>query len=314
MKLTEEQRGSILSRLNDEQVQFLRDGMKRGKRTVFANTIASQKGLLVPEGATFEDIEHLVDSWILIDYIDAGAVTDDLKCECGRSLRYQYKVSNKQTGEERKFGIDHLELHTGIDAKTVSEIRSGFSKIDLELDELLLKIEADWSLEKISLPPFSHITLPHDIQLHIDLQLPLLDRQITRLRKLINEVGGRQPIASAAQVNRAPERKTPEIFHEVDLFTAYEHDAHHNKFDETENVELSSAQKQAVLSYLQRGVQSARIICELLIEDGTAKENRFSTGKPKFYVEVCWFIESHIYSGQCKMLSADQNDRTYQWN
>ncbi|MGG3471538.1 DUF3895 domain-containing protein [Neobacillus pocheonensis] len=310
LKLTEAQRDLILSSLNEEQVRFLKDEMKRGRRTVFANVIASQKGLRVPEGATFEDIEHLVDSWILVGYVDAGRVTSDLKCECGRSLRYQYHVINKQTGEERKFGIDHLELHTGIDAKTVSEIRSGFSMIDLELDEILLKIEAGWSIDKLSLPPFSDIKLPQDIQLHIDLQLPLLDRQIARIRKLINEaLIGNQPIINTRSDTKPPAAPKKSKNKEVDLFTTFEQ----NQVENDAQNGLTYGQEKAILTYLQSGIQSARIICEMMIKDGYAREIRFVTNKPKFYVEVCWFIESFIPSGQCKLLSADRSDRTYQW-
>lgn len=300
MKLTEAVRDDILSCLDEEQILFLREELRRGKRTVFANIIAEQKGLRVPEGATFEDIEYLVDSWILIGYIDAGRVTADLKCECGRSLRYQYHVLNKQTGQELKFGIDHLEMHTGIDAKTVSEIRSGFSRIDLELDEILLKIDAGWSIDKERLPPFSHIQLPQDIQRHLDIHVPLLDRQVVKLKRLINE---HLILKLAEQRTDAPiKRKTKSLTN--DLFSAIEEEG----FEE-----LTIDKKQAILTHLQNGVKSARILCELLIKDGVISDKRYLTGKPSLYVDVCWFIDSFVSTNQCEFISGDQSDRLYKW-
>jgi len=308
MKLPEEKRSEILDSLNINQVNFLKDELKRGKRTVFANTIATQKGLRIPENATYEDIEHLVDSWILIGYVDAGHVTPELKCECGRSLRYQYHVINKQTKEERRFGIDHLELHTGIDAKTVAEILNGFSKIDLELDEILLKLDAGWSISVESLPPFQHLPLPKDIQQHLELHLPLLDRQVSRIRRLIQESEmERRKSLSASILNAIKPQSTVE--REVDLFSYLESES---SLSISEGDELTETMKEAILSHLQEGIQSARIISELLIKNGSTRDNRFVTGKPKIYVEVCGFIESLIPE-HCKMLSADQNDRLYQW-
>ncbi|WP_158301630.1 DUF3895 domain-containing protein [Paenibacillus mesophilus] len=312
MKLSEEQRDRLLSQLNEDQVHFLKEELKRGKRTVFANVIAKQKGLQIPEIATFEDVERMVDSWILVGYVDAGYVSPDLKCECGRSLRFQYHVINKQTGEEYKFGIDHLELHTGIDAKTVAEIRSGFSKIDLELDELLVKLDAGWSIQVESLPPFEHLALPHDIQRHFELQLPLLDRQVSRIRRLLAEYARerRQALidSQAKPVDSSPIK--PVI--EQDLFTLLEPDP--DPVPVSGGDELTDEKKQAILSYLDEGVQSARIIAELLIKHGKTRDSRFITGSPKIFVDVCWFIESFIPTKQCKLISVEHLDRLYQWN
>lgn len=312
MKLSEAKRDAIMSGLNEEQKDFLKDRLKRGRRTVFANVIASQKGIKLPEDAAFEDVEHLVESWILTGYIDNGVVSSELRCECGRPLRYQYHVVNKTTGEERKFGIDHLELHTGIDAKTVAEIRSGFSKIDLELDEILLKVESGWSIESLSIPEFQSIKLPQDIQAHLDLHLPLLDRQISRIRNIVNEINmGRsqqdsitKPVRPAA----SPRQNLPEI--EMDLFSLSPLSVLEATQPKSDNqLKLTNGQKQAVLTYLKTGVKSARIMCELLIKNGLTADQRYITEKPKVYVPVCWYIES---TGNYKVISADQNDRTYE--
>lgn len=310
MKLSEDERDLLLSRLNEDQVHFLKEELKRGKRTVFANVIAKQKGLQIPEIATFEDVERMVDSWIMVGYVDAGYVSSELKCECGRSLRFQYHVINKQSGEEYKFGIDHLELHTGIDARTVAEIRNGFSKIDLELDEILLKLDAGWSLTVESLPHYDHLVLPHDIQRHLELQLPLLDRQISRIRRLLTEFARERRQALIDSQVKTIDTPSSKQEKELDLFTLMDPDP---VAPVTGGDELTDEKKQAILSYLEEGVQSARIISELLIKHGKTSDSRFITGSPKIFVEVCWFIESFIPNKQCKLISVEHHDRIYQW-
>jgi hypothetical protein len=310
LKLSEDQRDQLLRNLNDDQVHFLKEELKRGKRTVFANVIAKQKGLQIPEIATYEDVERMVDSWIMVGYVDAGFISPELKCECGRSLRFQYHVINKKTGEEYKFGIDHLELHTGIDAKTVAEIRSGFSKIDLELDEMLLKLDAGWSINAESLPPFDHLTLPHDIQRHLELQLPLLDRHVSRIRRLLNEFARERRQALIESQHKTTDTPSIKQEKEPDLFTLLDPEP---AAPATGGDKLTDEKKQAILSYLEDGVQSARIISELLIKNGKTRDSRFITGSPKIFVEVCWFIESFIPNKQCKLVSVEHHDRIYEW-
>lgn len=316
MKLSEEQRDDILGLLAEDQVRYLKEEMKRGKRTVFANAIAKQKGERVPETATFEDIEQLIDSWVLVGYTDAGHVTPELKCECGRSLRHQYHVINKQTGAEHKFGIDHLELHTGIDAKTVADIRSGFSQIDLELDEILLKIDAGWSIRKEPLPPFEHLTLPADIQRHIDLELPLLERQIARIKTLLNDYARVRRQTYIESLPPVVTNAKPVPQEEPDLFSFLEPEPESEPSPAPGGVfgdGLTEETKRAILGYLRDGVQSSKIIAELLIKHGKTSDSRFITGTPKIVVDVCWYIESFIPSKQCRLISIEQNDRLYEW-
>lgn len=101
-------------------------------------------------------------------------------------LRYQYVVKNIKTEDIRKFGITHFEEHTGFPPSLVKQIIKGIEKIDYEKDEILTKLESGWRLEYeqiIDIP--SEVKIPKDIQQHMDLDLPLLDRQIKRLKQLI---------------------------------------------------------------------------------------------------------------------------------
>ncbi|MGR9635250.1 hypothetical protein ACU82A_30120 [Bacillus cereus] len=115
---------------------YLSEFLKRGKRTAFASVLAQQKG-----DNSQEDADHISIQWTLLDFIDAGTISDELKCECGRSLRYQYIVKNLSTGKVLKFGKSHFQEHTNIPADIVKEVINGMLQIDYELDEILIKLK-----------------------------------------------------------------------------------------------------------------------------------------------------------------------------
>ena len=141
---------------------------------------------MIPDHVSPEEAELLLDEWVLVDYIDNGFTNPDTPCECGRPLRYQYIVEHKPTNETRRFGITHFEEHTGISASIVSEIKKGFNSIDYEQDELLLKIKNNWDIkEEFSFIP-DDITFPEGIEKHLELDVPLLDKQIKELQRLIS--------------------------------------------------------------------------------------------------------------------------------
>lgn len=286
------------------------DQMTRGHRTVFANVLARQKGSVLPEDVSFEELERLLDGWIYIAYIDAGQVSEDHRCECGRPLRYQHIVQHKQTGEVRKFGITHLEQHMELDAKTVRAIKQGFDKIDLELDEVLQKIQSGWTLDQEMLPPFSHIELPGDIQKHLDLNLPLLDRQLERLRRLISQEMMKRSVIQKSPVEASWSASRTYLASQT--FFDFQLLASESPENGTMELVLGNQFHQPVRDYLAEGIHSARVISELLIRDHGAKSNRYSTGKPKIYFSVCRFIEEALLSrGECELVSATSEDRVY---
>lgn len=318
---TSEERDSLLARLNAQQRQFLNDEMLRGRRTIFANVMSRQKGHFIPEGATFEDIEQLLTSWVYINYIDAGHVSTELKCECGRALRYQHIVQNKEDGTIKKFGIDHLQLHTGIDAKIVTEILKGFDAIDFELDEVLSKLEKGWSIEQERLPDLRELELPHDILRHLELELPLLDRQVARLRRLANErIAFKTKLVQASTAKEEPagqDHQGDDIV-QLDLFTMESPTeivtpSHAASPSGSSKSQLTSEQQLAVLKMLQEGVSSARTICELLIKHHGASGQRFEysmTSKPQIYPEVCMYIDS---CENTVLTRGNHEDRFYEW-
>jgi hypothetical protein len=338
LRLTQEERDQILETLTLEQQEFLKERLKRGKKTAFARVMAISKGMSLPDHATDEEIQSIVLDWVLIDYIDSGFINPETRCDCGKPLRYQYIVQNTRTQEIRKFGINHLELHTGIDAETVKAIRKSWDAIDLELDEILVKIRTKWSLEgnKIYIP--DDLTLPKDIQEHLDLQLPLLERQITRLLRLIKEYHEEklrekilqeiEPVVDQNEALKEIERSAsreikfhkPSVYdHQFDLFSDFIEKISENGdlYIERENTffheSLAQEHKREIDLLIEAGIRSARIVCERLMDSfPELHRGRYITGKPKIYTSVCSYLDSMVTRGKLLLVYKDHSDRVYE--
>lgn len=304
--LTNDERESLLSLLTEHQRTFIQEHVKRGKKTVFANQMALDKGIILPESASIDEIEMLLDEWILEDFIDNGFVNPDTPCECGRPLRYQYIVKHKSTNELRRFGINHFEEHTGIPGDLVNAIIKGFTTIDYEMDELLTKVQQNWTLEEVIPYIPSEIVLPTDISDHLENNVPLLERQIKRLKLKVNE------FLSQRELERPKMTGFPSIIEstETDDYTKEDNQItfEFDLFEDTKNYSpvqenktkfkplinnLSVPIKEKVLHYLET-VASVRIICELLIKHHIVADQRYITGKPKIYPIVCDYLESLV--------------------
>ncbi|MBS4197042.1 DUF3895 domain-containing protein [Lederbergia citri] len=280
--LSRSEKDLIFDSLTPEQKEFIQHHVKRGKKTAFANVMATDKGMVIPEHADLDEAEMLLDEWILEDYIDNGFTNPETPCECGRPLRYQYIVRHKVTNEIRRFGIEHFKEHTGFLPEIISEIRKGFNVIDYEMDELLLKFKNNWKLrEEI---PFlaDDFEIPEEFQSYLDIDLPLLDKHIEKLKKLIRE-----------HMEQVREQRTFEYSKSqspTPSFTSF--DIEDYIFEDTFRVDPESFSKDKALEFLESGVSSTRIICELLIKHGYASTERYLTGKPKIYEPICMFLES----------------------
>ena len=60
-----------------------------------------------------------------------------LYCECGRSLKYQYVVKSKETGEILELGKECFTQRTGIPERIAEEIYNSRNKINIFQDEIL---------------------------------------------------------------------------------------------------------------------------------------------------------------------------------
>lgn len=286
--LSVEERDAYMEQLNPEQKKFLLTQLTRSRRTVFANLMAKQKGYHIPENSTPETIEQLLQEWVYVGFIDAGKVTSELRCECGRSLRYQHHVRHKTSGDTLKLGIEHLKEHLGIDSSIVAAVIKGFNAIDYELDEVLLKYQNGWKPAADLLDAFE---LSSDVMEHLKLGLPLLERQLRKLRDIKRE---RVIILQQSSIQERDNK--PAI--DADLFSWN---------DTSASIDFQFGE--AIQGYIKNGVKSARVLCELLIREHSASHERFSTGKPKLYTEVCFYIEECYPNALIKQNGAE--DRLY---
>lgn len=190
---TQDERNAILVKMSERQREFLLSTLKRGRATAFANTLLMTLAE-TKHAAThlFTESADLIESdWELVEIIDAGQVTDSLKCECGRSLRYQYTVKNNLTSETLKLGKTHLALHMGIPEHIAQAVINNLMKIDFELDEILEKYESKFN--KAADDPMNSywekylFLFDETIVQQFELGIPFLDSQITKLTDLISE-------------------------------------------------------------------------------------------------------------------------------
>lgn len=181
---TQEELNKAYVSLSDEQKKVLNEHVKRGRKTKWLNAWAEKKGIVLTD-KQLEDPDETMNSlldWILLDYEEKEYVDPNMRCECGRALKRRYTVWHKGTGKIYKLGEVHFVQHTGLDPEIVRLIRKGLAKIDLERDEILSKVIEGWKLP-FKIPLF--IEIPADISEQLNVDLPLLDRQINRLQKMI---------------------------------------------------------------------------------------------------------------------------------
>ncbi|SEN37141.1 hypothetical protein SAMN05192533_11225 [Mesobacillus persicus] len=178
----------LMSLLDPEQREFIEKYSKQSKKSKWIEAIARRKGIVITEETAYEEIEPLIDDWVLVDVLDSGFGNRDYRCECGRALRYQYRVLHKREEKVYGYGVSCFEHHTNLAPNLIKDILKGFHSVDLERDEILIKyFQGDfWNLK-----PFLHIeTIPYEILEQDRLDLPLTDNQrikVLRLKKVYEQ-------------------------------------------------------------------------------------------------------------------------------
>lgn len=183
---SQEELDSAYLSLNDEQRKILDEKIKRGMKTKWLNAWCKKKGEVLTEDE-LDNPQKTMESmleWILMDYEEDVSRDADMRCECGRRLKYRYTVLHKETGRIYKLGIIHFQEHTGLEPEMVRLVTKGLKEIDLEHDEILSKIIEKWELP-LNIP--AGIEIPEDISEQLRVKLPLLDRQVEKLEKLITK-------------------------------------------------------------------------------------------------------------------------------
>ncbi|SHG05838.1 DUF3895 domain-containing protein [Ornithinibacillus halophilus] len=307
--LKQAERDVILKSLSLKQRTFLEELMKRGKRTEFANVMAKEKA------ATTTADDHAAFEWEFVDYIDAGPewrrAEPKLLCECGRPLRYQYIVQNRSTGDVKKFGIVHFEEHVGLPPHLALEIKKGLEKIDYEMDEILIKVDEEWTLATVGIADLpSEIDVPNDIQQQLDLELPLLDRQVRRLRDLLAEWREKRYKEELAEKREAEKKKVGQ---------SERFQVNKRKFDlqgsENGNLSITNKEKNAVFQYIKERGESefwASEVCEHLIINHGMTSAKYSSGAYQIFGDVCIVLKEVEQQGAIEFIQKDDvNDRLY---
>jgi hypothetical protein len=144
------------------------------------------------------------------------------------------------------------------------------------------------------------------------LKLPLLERQMNKIKELMNHEMERReldpvkpvkldilPLVTKDMIDSPQLSLFPEVDNDIDEYSV-------NGF-------LLSSELQAFIKeYLNRGAESARIICELLIKNQGLPNKRYQSGKPKLYPAVCHYLDTLLSKQEIQLKSYSHEDRIYQ--
>lgn len=331
--LTKEEREQILDTMTGEQRDFLLTKLKRGRKNAFANGLIEKIGeeLKSKHGNSllFDNVD--LDSeteWELVEIVDAGKRVDYLKCECGLTLRYQYVVRQQGTGIEKKFGKRHFALHMGIPEHIAKAVINNISKIDMELDEILSKYQANelnygYMVEFVQKYSF---LFEDTFQKQVKLGLPLLDVQIKSVMKVISDY--QKPrfnfLETSANVlindNKFPQfelQLDEEELAPIEKRTNYEDITWTKRMSILKSIESSSTYRyelfEHILTCLENGVNGANEIVEQLLEEPIYQSLFKQCSQRMCYRLVTARITEAILSGTAIMreTTADRSNTYY---
>ncbi|MDT2670282.1 hypothetical protein [Enterococcus dongliensis] len=126
------ERRRIFEKLTDAQQAFVNQQRKYEIRSLFLQQHYLQT-------SDWEFVALNID-----DEYERG-VHSQLKCACGRPLKYQFVIKSKSQRQEIRLGIQHFKDHLGISQQVAEEIKKGVAHVDLALDELLWLTEKELS-------------------------------------------------------------------------------------------------------------------------------------------------------------------------
>lgn len=172
----------LLSLLSEEQRLFLEERSKQNKKSKWIESLARQKGIVMDKNMSYEEMEQLIDDWVLIDIFDSGFGNRHYRCECGQPLRFQYKIHHKKEGKTYGLGSTCFEHHTNLSPVVVKDIIEGFHTVDIERDDILLYFRDNdgWDLT-----PYLYVeTIPEGYIEQFRIGLPLSAKQRAKVVRL----------------------------------------------------------------------------------------------------------------------------------
>ncbi len=186
--LSLEERNDLLSLVTQEQREFLENNVKRGRTTIFAQFMTSEKvqAIRKTDEVDLSDEEKDVVGWKIVNYHDYGNL--DGKCACNRPIRYAFTVQHTITKKRITYSKFHLAEFLSLKISDIDEVMNHIWNIDYELDELLIKIrDKDYGYEIFDVLK-GKTEIPKNIQEHVDHGIPLLDRQLKRLVREVEKI------------------------------------------------------------------------------------------------------------------------------
>ncbi|MED1206104.1 hypothetical protein [Heyndrickxia acidicola] len=192
--LLEREVHELMNLLNTDQKNFLESNIKQSKKSKWLEVLALKKGVVL-NNKNADEIAQQIGDWVLIDVLDGGYGNRPYKCECGKSLRYQYIVLHQETGKTYGLGETCFEYYTSLPPQILKDIKTGFHNIDLERDEILLKVR---NKDFFIIEPLLYIkTLPEQIVRQSQLQLPLTQKQIAQVYHLKDRFDAKLKVKNA---------------------------------------------------------------------------------------------------------------------
>lgn len=258
--LTKEERESLMHFATKEQLDFLLYNVRWGHRTKFLNMMADKKVTLVrSQDITLEEIEQDAAGWILDEYIDYGKGNYLGKCACNRKLRRVFIVKHEETGKTIHYGENHFLEFLGIDKNVLKDLVTHFTMIDLEFDELLIKIkEGQYGYDVIE-EDFHGMDLPEDIKSHMNANVPLLDRQIERLYRELRIIEREMRLRKQKEMLEQHQHMMEQIQKEKIKIEETVNRVH-------ESLPPKGAYDDIAYQLVQNGISSTVEICEILID------------------------------------------------
>ncbi len=188
LPLTVQQRYEIYSKMTVKQRDLLDDYRKYLLRSEFL-----QNSYLQASDWRFDDLK--------IDYHYPKETQNQLFCQCGRRLKFQYIIVSKATGESLALGRQHFKDHLNIPAQVATEINRQINHVDLGIDELFTYIKAGIPFPNDIWQQYQYLLFQNHMQqtpLEVDLafikkvaafseaDMPLYFTDMTSLNKKLN--------------------------------------------------------------------------------------------------------------------------------
>ena len=290
VNLTINKRKELLEHVSEKQREFIEEKLKIGRKTSFMRFIESEKVSVIKmtDDITLEEIEKQAQDWHIVDYHDYGLGNRAGKCACGRTLRYEFIVEHSITKKRIHYGKDHLADFFNINVSDINAVINGIHEVNLEADELLLKIQNnEYGYEIIELLPNEAI-ISTDVQAHLDYHVPLLDCQIKRLLKTIEVLNIRKQYEQVIKEYEKTEYSDKlEIIHSVN--------EQFHLMNQEGRVDIAAVAYQFVLKNISSATMISHIIRDYY---NVSKEYSMSvSGRPRIYADVLRGLHSYAEKG-----------------